>query len=157
ALRPGDLEGRFNRGVALQGLSRHEEAMAVLESVLADEPHFAEALHSLGNTLWVLRGPLAALECYDRALKAKGDYPEALNSRGLALAILKRPEEALASYTRALTFKPDFAEALFNRGNLRWQHEKDYEGAVHDLKEALVVQPGYDYAQGDLLHLHMHA
>jgi predicted O-linked N-acetylglucosamine transferase (SPINDLY family) len=88
---------------------------------------------------------------------AKVDYPEALNSRGLALATLKRPDDAIASYSRALSFKPDFAEALFNRGNLRWQHERDYEGAVGDLKQGLAANPDYDYAQGDLFHLHMHA
>ena len=157
ALRPDDPEALFNRGVALQGLNRHEEALAIFDSVLLSKPDFAEALHCRGNALWVLRGPLAALECYEQALTVKDDYPEALNSRGLALAILRRPDEALASYGRALAVKPDFAEALYNRGNLRWQHKKDYEGAVRDLKDTLTADPNYDYAEGDLLHLHMHA
>ena len=157
ALRPDDLETIFNRGVALQGLNRHDEALAAFDSALTGKPDFAEALHGRGNALWVLRGPLAALECYEQALRIKDDYPEALNSRGLALAILKRPEEALASYSKALYFKPGFAEALGNRGNLRWQHGKDYEGAVRDLKEALAANPDHDYARGDFLHLNMHA
>jgi len=157
ALRPDNLEALFNRGVALQGLNRHEDALSVFDSVLAGKPDFAEALHCRGNTLWVLIGPLAALTCYDQALAAREDYPEALNSRGLALATLKRPEDAIASYSKALSFRPEFAEALFNRGHLRWQHERDYEGAVHDLEAALAADPDYDYAKGDLLHLHMHA
>ena len=157
ALKSENLEALLNRGVALQGLNQHEEALAAFDSVLASKPDFAEALHYRGNTLWELRGPLAALECYDQALKARRDYPEALNSRGLALAVLKRPEEAIASYGRALSFRPDFAEAMCNRGNLRWQHERDYEGAVCDLEGVLAADPGYDYAHGDLLHLRMHA
>ena len=157
ALRPGDGEALYNRGIALQGLNRHEEALAAFDSVLAGKPDFAEAMHGRGNSLWVLEGPVAALECFDRALMAKESYPEALNSRGLALAILRRPGEALASYSRALGIRPDFAEALANRGNLRWQHAKDYEGAVGDLEAALAADPDYAYARGDLLHLHMHA
>jgi protein O-GlcNAc transferase len=157
ALKSGDGEALYNLGVALQGLTRHEEALAAFDSVLAAKPDFAEAMHGRGNTLWVLKGPAAALECYDRALMAKENYPEALNSRGLALAILRRPEEALASYSRALGIRPDFAEALANRGNLRWQHAKDYEGAIRDLEAALAADPDYAYARGDLLHLHMHA
>lgn len=157
ARKSDDVEAVFNRGIALQGLNRHEEALAVFDSVLANKPDFAEAIRSRGDTLWVLEGPMAALECYDRALVVKDDYPEALNSRGLALATLRRPEEALASYSRALSFTPDFAKALYNRGNLRWQHERDYEGAVRDLEGALAADPDYDYAHGDLLHLHMHA
>lgn len=157
ALKPGDLEILFNRGVALQGMNRHEDALVVFDSVLEGRPDFAEALYNRGNTFWVLKGPLAALQCYEQALAIKGDYPEALNRRGLALAILRRPEEALVSYSRALNFKGDFAEALCNRGNLRWQHKKDYEGAVRDLEQALATDPDYDYAQGDLFHLQMHA
>jgi len=157
ALKPGDSEALYNRGVALQGLTRHEEALAVFDSVLAGKPDFAEAMHGRGNSLWMLKGPAAALECFDRALRTKESYPEALNSRGLALAILRRPDEALASYSRALGIRPDFAEALANRGNLRWQHAKDYEGAVRDLEAALAADPDYAYARGDLLHLHMHA
>ena len=157
ALRPGDGEALYNRGIALQGLNRHEEALAAFDSILAGKPDFAEAIHGRGNSLWMLNGPAAALECFDRALMAKENYPEALNSRGLALAVLRRPDEALASYSRALGIRPDFAEALANRGNLRWQHAKNYEGAVGDLEAALAADPDYAYARGDLLHLHMHA
>jgi protein O-GlcNAc transferase len=157
ALKSGDPEALYNRGVALQGLTRHEEALAAFDSVLAGKPDFAEALHGRGNSLWMLKGPAAALECFDRALMAKENYPEALNSRGLALAVLRRQGEALASYSKALGIRPDFAEALANRGNLRWQHAKDYEGAIRDLEAALAADPDYPYARGDLLHLHMHA
>jgi TolB-like protein/Tfp pilus assembly protein PilF len=59
-------------------------------------------------------------------------------------------EELLAAceahLERALTLEPDLAIALSTRGALRFFFQRDFDGAVRDLEQALNVMPGYALA-----------
>jgi predicted O-linked N-acetylglucosamine transferase (SPINDLY family) len=144
-LKPDYAEGWSNRGNALQGLRRYEEALASHERALELKPDYAEAWGNRGNDLQNLRRYEEALASHERALELKPDYAEAWSNHGNALQELRRYEEALASHERALELKPDYAEAWSNRGNAL-QELRRYEEALASHERALELKP--DYAEG---------
>jgi len=116
-LNPANAAARSNRGLALQGLKRLDEALDSYDQAIALKPDYAEAYSNRGNVLKDLKRLDEALDSYDRALRLKPDYAEVHNNRGFALQDLERLDEALDSYDRAIELKPDYAEAFSNRGN----------------------------------------
>jgi predicted O-linked N-acetylglucosamine transferase (SPINDLY family) len=70
---------------------------------------------------------------------------------------LERVDEALESYSQALAINPDLPEALESRSNLLWTRKRALVPAIADLERALQVAPDLPFAQGNLLHLKLHA
>jgi protein O-GlcNAc transferase len=156
AIRPDYAGALYNRGNVLRELKRFAEALADFDRILAAAPDNADALRNRGNLLQDLSRFEESLTSYDKALAAKPDDADALNNRGSALRHLKRFDEALASYDGALAVKPDYAMALYNRGMMQWTQHRRLEAAIHDLEKLVRIDPDYEYARGDLLHLRMH-
>ena len=114
AINPLSPDAFYNRGCALQGLRRHEEALRCFDQAVALKPDYDEAWTNRGVALLALRRHGAALASFDRALALKPRDREALSNRGTALFELKRYEESGADYEALLSLDRDFAYA---RGN----------------------------------------
>ena len=153
---PGDAIALYHRAGALGGLRRHEEALAGYDAALAKEPGLARAWNDRGNSLRALQRFREALESFDRALALDPNFALAWNNRGSVLRDLGRPAEALSSFDRALALNPDDANALFNRATLQWSEYGRYADAVRDLEQVVRIDPDYDYARGNLLHIKMY-
>ena len=145
-----------NRGAALQLLGRVEEALASYDQALGFGPDNPVLIYNRGRALQDLGRLDEALAAYQRSVRINPNSAAALNNQGSTLRALKRNPGALASFDRALALQPNFAEALYNRGNLQWTVNGNYHAAVADLEKTLAVNPGYDYAPGELLYLRMH-
>ena len=72
-----------NRGNALQGLMRYDEALAAYDQALALKPDYAEALNNRGSALQQMKRHEEALASYDRALSAPGQ-PHAFGGAAMA-------------------------------------------------------------------------
>jgi tetratricopeptide (TPR) repeat protein len=131
-----------NRGLALHGLRRFEEALAAYDRALALRPNYAEALFNRAVTLQALARFEEALATYGRALALRPDHVEALCNRGVVLEKLGRFAEALTSYDRALAARPTFVEALGNRGNALAALGRRAE-ALASYDRALEVRPDH--------------
>jgi predicted O-linked N-acetylglucosamine transferase (SPINDLY family) len=66
-----------------------------------------------------------------------------------------RVDEELQGYDRALAAQPDMAEALIGRAYSLRTQKKDLAGAIAAQERAVVIQPDYPYARGDLVHMKM--
>jgi protein O-GlcNAc transferase len=139
-LNPNVAPAHNNRGNALQGLGRPDEALESYDRAIALEPDYADAFNNRGNALQQLKRPDEAVASYDKALGLRPDYAEAFNNRGNALQQLKRFEEALESYARTLALRPDYVEALINRGNALQQLER-FDEALASYDQALALRP----------------
>jgi len=134
-----------NRGLALQGLARLDEAVASYDRAVALAPDNTEAWNNRGLALHGLGQFEEALESYERALAFRPDYVDALNNRGNTQRALARLAEAVQSYDRALALRPDLAEAHYNRGDaLRDLGRLDE--AVDSYDRALGLKPDYTHA-----------
>src|SRR5262249_9134573 len=145
-----------NRGAALQLLNRNEEALQSYDQALALEPYNSILHFNRGRALQDLGRAAEALESYDLALAGNPNFAAALNNRGNTLRSLRRYPEALESYNRALAIEPGNVETLYNRGNMQWQVGGNYAAAVRDMEKAVTINPGYDYALGELFYLRLH-
>lgn len=155
-IRPGHAELLNNRGMVLRDLGRLDEALASYDKAVAIKPDYAEALLNRANLLRDVKRFDAAVASYDRTLALNPDNAEALTGRGACLYYLKRLAQSLASYDAAVAIKPDHVDALHGRASIRWKEGQHYEAAVSDLEKVVSLNPDYDYALGDLLHLRMH-
>jgi protein O-GlcNAc transferase len=156
AINPSYADALYNRGTALQKLKSFIDAIASYDMALSIKPDHAEALNNRGIVLHSLKRFEEALVSYDQALTIKPEYAEAFANRGIVLQELKRYAEALISYDKALAIKPDYAEALHHRGVMQWTENKNYEASVRDMERAITIDPDFEYARGDLLHIRMH-
>src|SRR6185436_12349251 len=117
---PADADIRVHRGLALQQLGRHQEAL----------DDFVQALES-----------------YDRLLQFAPRYDEAWFRRGAALWLMGRFEESLASYVRALDCNPSRFSAAFNIGTALLKLER-YDQAFDAFERARALAPDHPYLLG---------
>lgn len=84
----------------------------------------------------------AALERFDRAIKANPRSAESHTGRGMAQARLGRHADAIRDFDRALELDPSYPQAYIQRGELLLQRGEN-ERAVADLTRVLDANPGY--------------
>ncbi|THD58891.1 tetratricopeptide repeat protein [Phenylobacterium sp.] len=112
----GDVARAYgNLANALNGLGRHEDAVAASDQAIALDPDFAEAHGNRGQALRRLGRPLEALASYQRVVALRPTAQAAFNQATL-LRELGHLDEALAGYDQAIALKPDYAEAHRSRG-----------------------------------------
>src|SRR2546428_10464830 len=87
-----------NRGVALDGLGQHEDAVAADTRAMQRSPTYDIAAYNLGNAFAQLGQFEEAVVAYDRALAIKPDYADALYDKALVLARLGRARPSLQAY-----------------------------------------------------------
>ncbi|MFH1680005.1 MAG: tetratricopeptide repeat protein, partial [Candidatus Eisenbacteria bacterium] len=119
---------------------REEE---LLRRVLALDESRPFAWNNLGILLARTTGDReAALDCYERAIRADSSLAEPWYNRGNVLLEKGLPDEALEDFDRAIRADPSFgwarvgkAAALLRKGDL--------EGAVRELQLALRADPSF--------------
>jgi tetratricopeptide (TPR) repeat protein len=133
------------RGVALAGLGRLEEAIAAVDQAVALSPKYVEAWSNRAVTLWRMKQEGAALESVDRALALKPDYSQGWFNKGRILRSLDRPSEAVTAYDRALQSevvgdKPTLADIWANRSAALWLLD-NYPAALESTQRAVQIDP----------------
>ena len=119
ALDGGDIVARNALGSVLYELGDLDGARGLFQGVLAENPHYGDALNNLGNILAREGKPRPALEFYERALAASPDNADYLANLGGVRQALGDVAGALACFEQALTADPAHADARWNRGLAR--------------------------------------
>ena len=142
-----------------QALQHHQQgqldqAEALYNAVLKEQPDHIDALHFLGVLAHQRGQEQRAIELISRALELAPDNAAAYSNLGLAQHALQQYEFALASYNRALSINPNNADALFNRGH-SLRELKRFNEAIASYEQALVIKPDLDFIFGTWLYLKM--
>ncbi len=98
-------------GLAYGKLNDVQKVKRVSKQALEMAPTHFGALCNLANAQMESGESEAALENYDKALKAKPDAPEVFDNYGRTLAMLGRREEAIEYYNKALKYNPNHGPA----------------------------------------------
>ncbi len=157
ALEPANADAWNNRGLMLAALNRPEEAMESYDRVLGFAPGYVEARNNRGLALQAMGRRGEALAEFDRVIRERPGHAGAHVNRAGVLRAMGEVDQALESYAKALAIEPNLPEALASRANCLWTRKGDVAGAIADLERLVALKPDYPYAQGDLLHLKMHA
>jgi predicted O-linked N-acetylglucosamine transferase (SPINDLY family) len=157
ALDPVNVDAWYNRGLTLVALGRPEEALESYDRAIRLRPEYVEARNCRGLALKAMGRARDALAEFDLVLRDKPDHAGALVNRASVLWAMGEVDQAIRSYDRALVIQPDMPEALASRANCLWTRKNDVARAIADLEQLMAIRPDYPYAQGNLLHLKMHA
>ncbi|HVT11762.1 MAG TPA: tetratricopeptide repeat protein [Fimbriimonadaceae bacterium] len=101
---------------AFYASGRLQQAGALLEGVLRNEPRNAEATQLLGAILFQLGKPVEGRELVERAIAVDPRNGPAWNSLGLIQHLSGDNERALEAFAKATEVAPRLGEAWMNRG-----------------------------------------
>jgi tetratricopeptide (TPR) repeat protein len=132
----------FDRGVKLEHLGRHEEAIAAFDSAIAIAPGLAFPWYVRGNALYELGHFVHAIEAYKKALELDPDYADAWNNLGLSAFKLNHYTDALAAFDLAIARDPSNAFSWNNRG-IVLQIQKKNEEAIDAFDHAVSIDPDF--------------
>ncbi|MEQ8262500.1 tetratricopeptide repeat protein [Pseudohaliea sp.] len=139
--KPGPAVVRaLRRGIALQQGGRIDEARAVYEEILREDPGQGDSLYLLGFLAYQAGDFEKAVGYLQRAATALGPHPATLHTLGASLQALGRLAEAIESYSNVLRVRPDYADALINRG-LALQALHRHAEALADYDSAARLRP----------------
>lgn len=132
------------RGTALAGLGRLDEALASADRAIALKPDFAAAYSNRAVTLWRMEEYTQALTAVDKAVQLKSDYSQGWFNKGRILRSMQQYEAAIAAYDEALkgdinrNDKPTLADIWVNRSAALWRLGK-FPEALDSANRAVAV------------------
>ncbi|GAO39114.1 hypothetical protein SCH01S_25_00940 [Sphingomonas changbaiensis NBRC 104936] len=148
-LAPGFRPARSNLATVLHRQNRSAEALAELDTLLADDP--ANPTHE--NLKAAALGRIGefdeAIELYESVLEKAPDQPKIWMSYGHVLKTVGRQPDSIAAYRRAIAIRPGLGEVWWSLANLKTVKFSDDDVAA--MRAAL---DGAGLSDDDRLHLH---
>jgi protein O-GlcNAc transferase len=139
----------FQRGNALYGQRKIDEAVATYRQAISIKPDYVEAHYNLGVALYRQRKFDEAIAAYSQAISIKPGLSEAHYNLGVVLSDQGKLDEAAAAYRQAISIKPDYAEAHSNLGSALALLGK-LDEAVAACRQAIGIKPDYAEAYNNL-------
>ena len=130
------------RAIDLQNQGRPDEAGALFNEVLRDDPGNAHALYSLSLIALTAQRLPDALALATSGVDAAPRFAPLHYLRGTVLQAAGHKEEALRSFDAALQIQPDYLEVLLNSGALlrgMFRHKE----ALERFNRILAIQPDH--------------
>jgi protein O-GlcNAc transferase len=147
--RPAHAPALFRRGLLELQDGRPEQALALIERVVAIAPCEPRHHLGLGQVLQVLNRHEEAAAAYRHVLRTDPESADAHFALGIALQSLSDHDGAIHAYQAALKFQPVFWEALNNLGNSHQLCGRPAEAAAA-YEEALALRPDHAGAMANL-------
>jgi protein O-GlcNAc transferase len=142
--RPGNKghDRSLAAAIAVHQKGDFESAKQLYETILAQNPRDADALHLLGLIAHQQRRHADAVELMSRSINIEARNAVCHCNLGAALMELGRVDEAIASYDRALVVDPSHANAFVNLG-LSLVHSGKCTEALESFESALRLDSGF--------------
>jgi tetratricopeptide (TPR) repeat protein len=144
--QPDHLKAICGRGLALQSLGQHQDAIEDFNRVLALDRTWVGAFvafYSRALSRFSLGEVIAAIEDCTDALRLKPDYVEALYLRGLAFKAIERFDEALSDLQDVVGLDPQHVNAHHASGMLYFlQGDNDAAVTSFSLCIEIAIPPG---------------
>lgn len=129
-----------NRGIALAGMLKTQEALKDFDSAIALDDKNAEAFNIRGQALADAGKVDQALSDFDRAIALDNGYAAAFYNRGNAYTAKGDFAAAIASFDRAVALNPIDIAALTNRA-LAYEMVDEYDRAIADYESLMKFIP----------------
>jgi tetratricopeptide (TPR) repeat protein/S1-C subfamily serine protease len=132
----------LHRGIILQELNRHQEAVEAYTKAIGLEPR-PFAYYNRGVARYKSGDLPGAIADWTAAIKINPQFDDAYNNRGVARSDSGDLPGAIADYTEVIKLNPQDASAYNNRGVARSDSE-DIKGAIADWTAAIKINPQDD-------------
>ena len=145
-LAPDEGFPHYCRSTVLSHRRKYTEAEASAREAVRLDPANPDFQAQLGVTLFHQKNWQAALDACEDGLQYDAEHPGCTNLRSMALTKLGRQEESIRTADQSLAQDPDDEMAHANKG---WAllHEGKPRPALDHFREALRLDPNYEYAQ----------
>jgi tetratricopeptide (TPR) repeat protein len=138
----------FNQALQLQQHSKLDEAKALYEKILYQEPHHCDALHLLGTIYKALNQNDKAITLIRQAIQTK-QHPVYYNSLGVILKSQGKIDDAIEALRKAVLIDPHYADAHYNLG-ITLQNRGKLDEAIEAYTQALLLNPQYAEAHNNI-------
>jgi cytochrome c-type biogenesis protein CcmH/NrfG len=122
----------------------------VVEPMLAalkQNPKDAATLTNVGNTYYDAKVYDKAIQYYSEALKVTPKNVNVRTDMATAYWYLGDAKHAVTELEKSLTQEPTHAQSLFNLGIVKWQGQKDPQGAIAAWEKLIQTNPNYPERQ----------
>src|ERR1019366_2295815 len=143
--QPGDPKVSFNTGVALQNLSRAQEAIPYFKHALSREPDWLEAKASIGVCMLQQKDYSEAIRIFNECIESDPSYQPALFGKAVSLQLMWRFDESKTIYDQILQVTPGSEPVHLNVISLGLQN-KDYEMVRTYGERLLALHPDHPVA-----------
>ena len=134
------VAARFRDAMARHQGGELDQARALYEDILRDQPGHADSLHMLGVVAHQQGSNQDAKGFFARAIKSDDQNAFYHNSLGEVMRILGETEDAAGCYRAAIALRPGYSQAHNNLGLVLFQlGERDQ--AVEEINTALAIEP----------------
>ncbi len=149
-LSAGDHQAHFQLGLAYNSVRQPEKAAAHFEKAARLNPDFADAWYNLGLACHYQKRYDEALEYYERTVEQSPGFFNAVFNMGTIHAMRKEYGAAEEKFARVVELAPPFLdEAYYNLAVVQDLMGKT-EKSLHNLEQALMVNPGNKKAKAYL-------
>lgn len=138
---PEDIGIQLHLANIFKAQNQYDEAIELLDSVIAANPDCAPALNNLGTVYFAKQQFGLAVKAYQEAIDLRPDFADAYYNMGLACARLQRDEEALAAYEALIHISPDHPGARFQMACLMMKRERLFDA----IREFTAIAESYSY------------
>ena len=158
ALHPGKQSQSSKSALSMDALSRAveyyrsgrlQEAAALCDGLLQENPDNPAALHLLGVIAFQRGENKAAVELIEKAIEINPSDPEFYNNLGLVFINTGKSDAALEHFHKALELKPDFADAYSNLGTVL-KDQGRLDEAIECYRKAMELKPDLAEAYSNL-------
>ena len=139
----------IQQAVACQKAGRLEEALRILQLVLAEAPDHIDALHMMGVLAIQEERMETAVEWINRAMAQNDAIASFHSNLGSAFAGLGRHQEAIRSLRRAIELDPDYFDARNNLANVLME-DGQLDAALAQHQDNIRRMPGHAVAHNNL-------
>lgn len=107
------IEAFYAKAKLFQDMEKFDEATALYEQILKQDPLHEFSLYNLGAIqLEIKKDPSKAIDYFSKAINANPKYAEAYYARGVCYEELKEKKNAYEDYTMSLKLKPNYDPAV---------------------------------------------
>jgi arylsulfatase A-like enzyme/Tfp pilus assembly protein PilF len=131
---------RLNKIREIVKEGKTDEAIPLLESVIAEAPEVIDAYYTLGNCFYKKRSFVEAASYYRKTLELRPDHDYAMIGLADTLVAQGKVDDAIAGYDHFLKQDPDNAQILYRLAQVQLDAGRD-DAAAANFRKTLAVEP----------------
>jgi tetratricopeptide (TPR) repeat protein len=139
---PSELQATLINAEKLHLKGQLQEAWALYQEILRQEPSHYAAIHGMGLIAAQMRSYSMAIDLFNNAIAVDKSNPRAYSNLANALASEGKKTLALKNYDTAIKLDAGYVDAIKNRGLVRAEL-KQYKESLADFARVLELAPGY--------------
>lgn len=131
----------IDRGRAWSRKREYQKAINDYTKALEVNPKAATAYNNRGVVYRNMKEYDKAMADFEAALRLVPKYGLAFCNRGALYRVLQQPDKALADLDKGLEIEPKHAFAWVERAEIKQWTKKDFDAAISDYTQAIVLDP----------------